>query len=71
MSVPVVTKYMACLQFDPQTEQCAAVVWVDAPGVVPRFSVEEGATAGTFVAVCLFAAAIIGPVFRKGASLKS
>lgn len=71
MSIPVVTKYMACTQFDPETETCSAVVWVDVPSLVPKMSAEVGAALGGCIAVIWLAAFVLGPVVRKAASTRS
>jgi hypothetical protein len=66
--MPVVTKYMACESFDPATEECTAVVWVDPPAVLPRLSAAEGMQLGAWIAAFWVACAVVGPLLRKGAS---
>lgn len=68
MSVPVVTKYMACTEFDATTETCTAAVWVDMPSMLPKLSAEHGAALGAVIAVIWLAAFVAGPLIRKGAS---
>lgn len=71
MSVPVVTKYMACTEFDPATETCTAAVWVDMPSLLPKLSAENGAALGACIALIWLAAFVLGPMMRKGASVRS
>lgn len=71
MSIPVARKYMACVEFDQVTEECAAVVWVDPPAVVPRLSAEQGTLIAGFIGAVWVACLVLGPIARKGASSRS
>lgn len=62
----VVTKYAACTQFDSTTGQCATVVWVDPPAVIPPLSAEHGAVLGG-VTIAIWTAVVALVLIRKGA----
>lgn len=64
----VVAKYAACTQLDPSSGQCAAVVWVDPPAVIPPLTAQQGALLGG-VCILVWGAVIAMVLIRKGARL--
>lgn len=70
MSAPVVSKYLACTQFDTTTGECTASVWVDPPAVIPPLTAEQGfAIASAIGVVWVGVVAVVLP--RIGARYKS
>lgn len=70
MSDPVVTKYLACTQFEPSTGECTASVWVDPPAVIPPLTAEQGFVIASSIGV-VWAATVAVVLPRYGARLKS
>lgn len=65
---PIATKYAACTEFNSDTGECAAMVWVDPPAVIPPLTAEQGAALGG--ATCLVWVGVMAMVvIRKGARI--
>lgn len=64
----VATKYAACAEFDSTSGQCATVVWVEAPSLIPPLTVEQGAALGG-ATILVWAGVVAMVLIRKGARL--
>lgn len=58
----IVQKYLACTQFDPDTGDCIASVWVDAPGVLPYLDPVTAAFFAGLVGALWIAVASFWPI---------
>jgi hypothetical protein len=57
-----VQKYLACTQFDPDTGDCVASVWVDPPGFLPTLTPEYAVAFAAMIGVLWIAVAAFYPI---------
>ena len=65
MASPIATKYAACVEFNPDTGECASMVWVDPPAVIPPLTAQQGAALGG-ATVLVWVGVVAFVLIRKG-----
>lgn len=65
MPNPIATKYAACVEFNTDTGECASMVWVDPPAVIPPLTAAQGSALGS-ATVLVWVGVLAFVVIRKG-----